>query len=70
MIKLTRDRIGPPYERCCLCRKPTPWWYAPNDVAVCKTCGATRTVSDLPTKEEWFAAEQRKSALADGGDRE
>lgn len=59
MLKITHDgtRPGEVQERCCKCRKPTRWWYAPKDVAVCPECAAYTTPEDLPSKDEWCAKE-------------
>ena len=45
-------------ERCCLCREKTPYWYTPNDVALCQDCAATATHESLPSKQEWCAKEE------------
>jgi len=45
---------GPPYEHCCKCGKPTPYWYEKNDVALCQDCAKTVDVKNIPTKEDWF----------------
>lgn len=53
---------GPPYERCCFCRIPTPYWYDTKDieydVAICLHCSSRHRVSDIPTKEEWCEKER------------
>lgn len=56
MIRLTPDDIGPPYEHCCFCFRPSKYWYAPKDVAVCTECAETRSPADVPSKEDWCAA--------------
>ena len=43
-------------ETCCFCRRPTPFWHMPSDVAVCEECAATHDASDVPVKEEWCRA--------------
>lgn len=43
-------------ESCCFCRRPTPFWHMPKDVAVCEECAPTHEVSQIPPKEEWCAA--------------
>lgn len=56
------------YEACCFCSKPTSWWtlragkeVGADDVACCKKCAYTHRLSELPSKKEWFAAQQVKS---------
>lgn len=49
--------MGPPYERCCMCRKTTQYWHK-SDVALCQTCAKTTKLSDLPTKKEWCDKER------------
>lgn len=51
-----------PAEHCCLCRVLTRYWYTPKDVVVCQQCAKTAKETDLPTKEEWFAKEERLGA--------
>lgn len=57
MIKIEREPAdmsnAGPYERCCFCRNPTPFWHTPKDVAVCPHCAAIHEESDVPTKAEW-----------------
>lgn len=56
-IKLTREpEMGPAVEPCCFCGKRTKMWYAPKDVAVCKSCARVHTPGEVPSKEEWCAA--------------
>ena len=55
VVKESPDLGGPPYEKCCICRQPAPYWYAPKDVAVCKKCADKVEDSDVPSKEEWWA---------------
>ena len=68
-VEVTKDpHPEPPYERCCFCRAPTPWWYFPpgmhrrkkncNEVACCLACAGEHEPADMPTKDEWFAAER------------
>jgi len=57
MVKVKReseDMGGPPYERCCFCQKPTPYWCIQKDVALCPECAQTAHFEDVPTKEEWL----------------
>jgi recombinational DNA repair protein (RecF pathway) len=49
--------MGPPHERCCICRKPTPYWYRPRDVALCRPCARITRKANVPTKAQWFAKE-------------
>lgn len=60
MIKLTREPegFGPPMERCCFCRRVTPFWYEPKDVPVCEDCSKNHSPKDVPSKEDWCAKEQ------------
>jgi len=67
------DDLGAPHECCCLCGKPTAWWYFPNglgfseeaptgsnEVACCQTCAVTATREEMPSKQEWCEREGRK----------
>lgn len=49
-----------PKENCCMCRKPTSYWWGTGktNVALCPDCASTAEASDLPTKAEWFAKER------------
>ena len=53
-LKVTHDGSGPRdvLERCCMCRKETPFWHR-SDVALCPDCAKTTKLADLPTKAEW-----------------
>ncbi len=51
----------PPFERCCFCRVRSPTWFAEKDVAVCVSCAETHDPSEVPTKAEWCAKEERMS---------
>ena len=53
MIPLIQDDIGPPFEQCCFCFKPTPFWYQPKDVACCPECGEVHEPAEVPSKVEW-----------------
>lgn len=70
MIRVVRepDDMGLPYERCCMCNTPTPYWYFPNgdsfddvsegstdEVACCVACAAAATSEAMPTKAGWCA---------------
>ena len=59
MIKVERepDSFGDLLEHCCFCKKPTAYWYVPNDVACCQTCAGKHNAEDVPTKEEWCKQE-------------
>jgi len=52
-------------ERCCFCRKRTPFWTALADrtpgeqVACCETCAAAKSPAQVPTKKDWFDKEAR-----------
>lgn len=58
-LKVTHDGSGPrdTLERCCMCRKETPFWHR-SDVALCPDCAKTTKLADLPTKAEWCAKEE------------
>jgi hypothetical protein len=58
MIKVVRDDApaNEPQEPCALCTRPTNYWYAPRDVAVCQECAKTASVADVPTKRDWLIA--------------
>jgi hypothetical protein len=45
---------GQPHERCAFCWFPTPYWYMPRDVAVCKYCAGKVSKDDVPSKVEWM----------------
>jgi len=55
-------------EKCCFCRKPTPYWTHLEDrtpgeqVACCETCAAVKLPAQVPTKKEWCAKEARLEA--------
>jgi hypothetical protein len=55
---LPDDIIISELERCCICRKETPYWYQPIDIALCHICAQYATVDDLPTKREWIRKEE------------
>ena len=50
-------------ERCCMCRKPTSWWWGigAQNVALCPECAKTTKDTELPTKDEWIAKERKLS---------
>ena len=58
-MKITHDgtKPGEVQERCCMCRKPTRYWYNPKDVAVCPECAKHTSPDDLPSKADWIAKE-------------
>lgn len=71
MIPIEREPPGmggPPYERCALCRVPTPFWTkiasrTPGEqVACCKACSKKHVVAEVPTKDVWFANEDVEEA--------
>ena len=59
-----KDQGGPPYERCCFCRKPTAFWTRiaarkpGQQVACCPDCAWSHKVKDVPTKRAWCDAEK------------
>ena len=55
-----------PFERCCFCRRPTPWWTNLSDrepgqqVACCPQCAKTRRQPEsVPEKREWVESERQ-----------
>ena len=42
-------------ELCCFCFQRTSYWYVRKDVAVCPACAKTHRVSEVPTKDIWWA---------------
>ena len=56
MIKLIREPkcLPPPYEHCCFCDRPTPFWCDEPNVAICTPCGKKHNIEDVPTKKEWI----------------
>jgi hypothetical protein len=55
MITVTREPFeGPAEEPCCICWKPTKYWYEPKDVPCCKDCAKHVTESDIPSKTSWL----------------
>lgn len=56
MIEITRDPDDLAEfttEHCCFCRRPTRYWFAPKDVAVCRACAPHAEAKDVPTKKMW-----------------
>ena len=45
-----------PYEHCCKCGMPTPYWYTKKDVALCRPCAEKYTERDIPSKNQWIAS--------------
>lgn len=58
-LKITHDgeTAREARERCCICRRETNFWYTPKDVALCPSCARRTRRADVPTKEQWWAAE-------------
>ena len=56
MIAIEREEkgLGPPYEKCCVCDNPTPFWHLKSNVPLCGSCAANMEEKDLPTKEEYW----------------
>jgi hypothetical protein len=52
--KESEDLGGPPYEECCVCSFPTPYWFTKNDVPLCEKCAVIKEEKDIPTKEQWI----------------
>ena len=70
MIKVEQEPDAePPFEPCCFCRKPTPFWTClegrneGQQVACCKSCALYAHVQDVPTKAVWC----RRERIVDGG---
>jgi predicted amidophosphoribosyltransferase len=59
-IDVTHDKTEPGevQERCCMCRKPTRYWYKPKDVAVCPECAKHTSPGQLPSKSDWIKKER------------
>lgn len=58
--KLTGWNLPHCLERCCKCRKPTPYWYPkrPRDCALCPDCAKKiKKVSEIPLKKDWCGFE-------------
>lgn len=55
MVKVEREPVDflPPYEDCCKCNQPTPYWYTSKDVALCPECAEKYDDKDIPHKSEW-----------------
>lgn len=49
-----------PAENCCVCRKPTRFWYGTGDanVALCQNCALHVTAKELPSKKDWSNKER------------
>jgi len=51
-------------EKCCICRKQTPFWTMLEDrtpgqqVAICEKCARHAEPSDIPTKAVWLRRER------------
>ncbi len=45
-------------ENCCLCRKPTRYWFRALDVALCQPCAKAADEGALPSKQVWMAKER------------
>jgi hypothetical protein len=62
-LKIVHDgsKPGDVQENCCMCRKPTRWWWGTGarNVALCPDCAKTTKASELPTKEAWCAKERK-----------
>jgi hypothetical protein len=57
---------SPPFEECCFCFKPTPYWTELPDrtggqqVACCQPCSKTHRPVDVPTKPDWCTAAEAR----------
>jgi len=63
-LKIVHDGSlpGDVQENCCMCCKPTRWWWGTGErnVALCPECAKTTKDSQLPSKAEWIASERQK----------
>lgn len=61
MIEIKREDhgLGPPYENCCFCFRPTPYWNEVRDVPVCESCAPKHEQSQVPTKQDWDTSVNR-----------
>jgi hypothetical protein len=67
-VKLEKDDLPLGVERCCFCRKITPYWYKPADVACCQSCAKRADDRDVPDKKTWCRRERiAESRLGDPG---
>jgi len=61
-LKITHDgtQPGEVQEKCCLCRKPTRYWWGTGalNVALCPDCAKITKAIELPTKAEWCTKER------------
>lgn len=53
-VERESDKMPPPYERCCICGTPTPYWYLPKDVALCQECAKITVYENIPEKDQWL----------------
>jgi hydrogenase maturation factor HypF (carbamoyltransferase family) len=63
-IPLEREEPAvPPFEHCCFCRQPTPFWTnihkrKPGEqVACCQACAPLYSQKEVPTKKAWYNKE-------------
>ena len=66
-IKIIREpeELGGPFEKCCFCRTPTPFWHSTKDVPVCSRCSKSKKEFEVPTKEEWIKQEEKYESEED-----
>jgi hypothetical protein len=62
-LKIVHDGslAGDVQENCCMCRKPTRFWWGTGarNVALCPDCAKTTKARDLPTKADLVKKERR-----------
>ena len=67
-LKIVHDGSGPGevQENCCVCRKPTRYWWGKGvqNVALCPECAKKTKASELPTKAEWIEKERASRWMA------
>lgn len=65
MVKIEHENDSLiPCEKCCICRKVTPFWTKLEDrtpgqqVALCALCAEHAEAGDIPTKMVWLRRER------------
>lgn len=57
-VERESEELPPPYESCCFCDRPTPFWDTTKDVPVCPCCAEARQPEEVPSKEQWVRGEK------------
>jgi hypothetical protein len=62
-VPIHQGDFEPPYEVCCFCRTPTPWWTSLDrpigeQVACCPHCASRANPEEVPTKKAWCRRER------------